>query len=146
MNTHTIMEETHGGTATARMKTVMLVDDDRSDLASYRESLEEQGYGVITARSCEEAVEMLRKQQPDAALVNLWMEQPDAGVTLCHFLKKNKPTLPVIIITAITRGTGLRFDVITAEQRSWLKADAILTKPVRPEQLCGELERLLSEV
>jgi CheY-like chemotaxis protein len=146
MNAHSVLDETHGGATATRAKTIMLVDDDRNDLALYRGCLEERGYAIISARSCEEAVEMLQKRQPDAALVNLWMEQPDAGVTLCHFLKKKKPTLPVIIITAITRGTGLRFDVITAEQRSWLKADAILTKPVRPEQLCGEFERLLGEV
>lgn len=134
------------GEVPERTRTIMLVDDDRNDLAAYRGCLEASGYHVITARSCEDAIVMLRKQQPDAALVNLWMEQPDAGITLCHFLKKNKPTLPVVIITAITRGTGLRFDMGGPEQRSWLKADAVLTKPVRPEQLCGEFQRLLDEV
>lgn len=144
MNAHALIEEAPGDVP-VRTKTIMLVDDDRNDLASYRHSLEDFGYAVITARSCEDAIDMLKKQQPDAALVNLWMEQPDAGITLCHFLKKNKPSLPVVIITAITRGTGLRFDTITPEQRAWLKADAVLTKPVRPEQLCGELERLLED-
>lgn len=145
MNAQRVLD-TAPGNASVRTRIIMLVDDDRNDLASYRESLERFGYQVVSARSCEEAIVMLRKQQPDAALVNLWMEQPDAGIILCHFLKKNRPSLPVVIVTAITRGTGLRFDVTTAEHRSWLKADAVLTKPVRPEQLCGELERLLEEV
>ena len=146
MNTQAALHEALDTAPMARTNTIMLVDDDRNDLATYRMSLEMKGYRVVTARSCEEAIGILKNKEPDAALVNLWMEQPDAGVTLCHFLKKHKPTLPVIIITAITRGTGLRFDVTTKEERSWLNADAVLTKPVRPEQLCGELERLLEEV
>lgn len=144
MTAHAVIQDAPGQ-APVRTKTITVVDDDRNDLEAYRRNLEQAGYRVIAARSCEEAIDRLKNQLPDAALVNLWMEQPDAGITLCYFLKKKNPALPVIIVTAITRGTGLRFDTLTPEQRAWLKADAVLTKPVRPEQLLGELERLLEE-
>jgi len=34
---------------------------------------------------------------------------------------------------------------VTEEERAWIKADAFLAKPVRPEQILGELGRLMPE-
>jgi two-component system, OmpR family, response regulator len=73
------------------------------------------------------------------------MEHTDSGFTLCHHIKKRYPDVPVIIITAVTSETGLEFDSYTAEERSWVKADSMLSKPIRVEQLLREIERLLPE-
>ncbi len=35
------------------------------------------------------------------------------------------------------------FDAATDEERSWIKADAMLAKPIRFEQLKREIDRLL---
>jgi CheY-like chemotaxis protein len=62
---------------------------------------------------------------------------------LCYRIKKQDPTIPVIMVTSVTSETGLDFDATTKEERSWIKADALLDKPVRFEQLQREMNRLL---
>jgi len=37
----------------------------------------------------------------------------------------------------------MKFDASTKEERSWIKADLFLSKPIRHEQLLREIKRLL---
>jgi hypothetical protein len=64
---------------------------------------------------------------------------------LCYTAKKKDPDFPVILVTGVTSETGIEFDVITDEERSWIKADIVLAKPVRAEQILNELKRLLKD-
>ena len=124
-------------------KTVMLVDDDIDYLTQMQLQLEAANYQVVTADSQAEAEKLLLNLRPDAAIVDLMMENMDGGFVLCHRIKKIDPKIPVIMVTAVTSETGLEFETGPADQRTWLKADALLTKPARFEQLKRELDRLL---
>jgi len=126
----------------AKAKTVLLVDDDIDFLTQMQMQLEAAGFEVTTAASQAEAEELLEKMKPDLAIVDLMMENMDGGFVLCHRIKKLDENIPVIMATAVSSETGLEFDRATDDERSWLKADALLTKPVRFEQLMGEIERL----
>jgi hypothetical protein len=48
------------------------------------------------------------------------------------------------MVTAVTSQTGLDFTPSGPEQKTWVKADVILPKPVRFEQLKREIDRLLA--
>jgi len=122
---------------------ILVVDDDVDFIAQMRVRLEAAGYEVVSAEGQTKAEAVLAERRPDLVLVDLMMEHADGGFALCHHIKKKDPTLPVIIVTAVTSETGLEFDVATDEERSWVKADAMLAKPVRFEQLQRELSRLL---
>ncbi|HEY3447217.1 MAG TPA: response regulator [Myxococcales bacterium] len=124
-------------------KTIMLVDDDEDYLLQTRMQLESAGYKVVTAGGLGEADQKLAEANPDLVVADLMMEYLDAGFVLCHHVKKRNPKTPVILVTAVTSETGLEFENATGEERSWIKADAILTKPVRAEQLRNEISRLL---
>ena len=124
-------------------KTILVVDDDVDFLEQMKTILTAAGYEVITAEGESPAMEILKARRPDIALVDLMMEHMDGGFSLCYHIKKQDPTIPVILVTAVTHETGLEFDASTDEERSWVKADAMLAKPVRFEQLERELERLL---
>jgi CheY-like chemotaxis protein len=124
-------------------KLILVVDDDVDFLEQQRLQLEAAGFRVITAESRGAAERLLRTEMPDVAIVDLMMEEADGGFTLCYHIRKTKPELPVILVTNVTRETGLEFDAATEEERSWVKADVVLAKPVRVEQLKGEIERLL---
>ncbi len=126
-------------------KTILLVDDDPDVLFQQQAMVKAAGYETLTAASGEEAEALLKEKRPDLAIVDLMMEQPDAGFTLCYHLKKLSPPVPVIVVTSVAREAGIEFDVATEEERSWIKADAFLDKPVRSEQLQQEIERLLEE-
>jgi len=124
-------------------KTIMVVDDDSDYRFQQKVQLEASGYTVVEADSAEQAMEELEKTRPDLALVDLMMEEMDAGFTLCYHIKKKYPDVPIILATAVTRETGLEFDAATSEERSWIKADVLLAKPIRFDQLRREIERLL---
>ncbi len=124
-------------------KTIMVVDDDVDYRFQQRVQLEAAGYAVVEADSGEHAMEVLETVRPDLAVLDLMMEEMDAGFTLCYYIKKKYPEVPIILATAVTRETGLEFDAATSEERSWIKADVLLAKPIRFDQLRREIERLL---
>lgn len=129
-------------TATAAKK-ILLVDDDPDFLYQQKLYLERAGFEVITAVGEKQAEEILTQQRPDLCIVDLMMEHADGGFTLCYHIRKKDPKLPLILVTAVTRETGLDFDTATDEERSWIKADVMLAKPIRFEQLKREIDRLL---
>lgn len=124
-------------------KTVFLVDDDIDFLMQQKIQLEAAGFQVKTAESQKQAEEMLVSFRPDIAVIDLMMEHTDGGFSLCYHIKKKDSSIPVIIVTSVASETGLEFDTATEEERLWIKADAMLAKPVRFEQLRSEMDRLL---
>ena len=127
-----------------RPKTVLIVDDDPDFLLQQKTQIEAAGFETVTAGGREEAEQRLSEIEPDLVLVDLMMEENDAGFVLCHHIKKKHPDCPVIVISAVTSETGIAFDARTDEERSWVKADAFLAKPVRFEQLKREIDRLMA--
>lgn len=124
-------------------KTIMLVDDDPDFLASMSTLLEGEGYNVVQLEGQVSAEEYLRDNRPDIAVIDVIMEYRDSGFCLAHNIKKLYPDVPVIMVTAVTADTRVDFSVVTSEERSWIKAEARLGKPVRFEQLRREVEKLL---
>jgi CheY-like chemotaxis protein len=124
-------------------KKILLVDDDPDIIEQLSVSLAEEGYVVTTAGSQEEAEEALLAGKPDLAILDLMMEEQDSGFVLCYELKKLFPGVPVIILTSVKSATGMSFAPESSEEQSWVKADSILDKPVRPERLKNEIHRLL---
>ncbi|MGI6460814.1 MAG: response regulator [Candidatus Hydrogenedentales bacterium] len=124
-------------------KMILVVDDDEDFLFQQKVQLEAAGYKVLTAAGLNAARNLLRSTQPDMAVIDLMMEEMDAGFTLCREIKKTYPGCPVVICTGVANETGMAFDAATEEERAWVKADALLDKPVRFEQLQHEIERLI---
>lgn len=126
-------------------KTILLVDDDADFLMQEEIALKASGFNILTADSKSQAEEIIAHTRPDLAIVDVMMEDTDAGFMLCYHIKKKDPTIPVIMVTSVTNETGLDFDAATDEEKSWVKADAFLAKPIRIEQLKAELKRLLKD-
>ncbi|MFP4106853.1 MAG: response regulator [Phycisphaerae bacterium] len=123
-------------------KNVLVVDDDPDFLEQMKLQLEAAGFNVKSAGGQIEAEEALEEALPDVAVVDLMMENTDGGFALCYHIKKKNPSIPVIIVSGVTNETGLEFDASTDEEKSWVKADAMLAKPVLIEQLKREIARL----
>ena len=127
----------------ADKKKILVVDDDMDLLLQIKVQLEAAGYDVVTAEGRKDAETQLETLRPDLVVLDLMMEEMDAGFALSYHIKKKDATLPVILMTAVTRETGLHFDDAAGDARSWVKADAVLSKPVRFEQLNREIKRLV---
>jgi CheY-like chemotaxis protein len=124
-------------------KTVLIVDDDADFLEQTRLLLEQAGYRVVAADSQARAEHLLAEVTPDLAILDLMMEHNDSGFVLAYRIKAKDASIPVILTTAVTSQTGFDFDVAKGAGGSWVKADVILDKPVRFEQIMREIERLL---
>jgi len=124
-------------------KRILIVDDDEDFLFQHRIQLENAGFAVTTATSRAQAESMVDQVKPDLAILDLMMEQHDDGFVLSHHLKRKLPTLPIILVTAVTAETGLSFVPTSPAERNWVGADAVLAKPIRFEQLRREIDRLL---
>jgi CheY-like chemotaxis protein len=123
-------------------KKILLVDDDLDLLEQNKLLIESKGYEVIIANSGKEGFETFKKVKPDACVVDLIMEEHDSGFILCYRIKKDDhgKNIPVFILTSATYDTGFKFGASTTEEKEWIKADALLNKPVIIEEFVQKLE------
>jgi len=77
---------------------VLVVDDDPTIRAILQDSLSDSGHQVATAGSGEEALELVRIQLFEAALIDLRMPGMD-GIELLRELKRHDPAIEVVMIT-----------------------------------------------
>jgi DNA-binding NtrC family response regulator len=90
------------------MTTVLLVDDERLILRSLEKTLLRAGFDVFTASDCKSGSEAFAKNMDAVNIAVLDLNMPsfdgapkaDAGLDLLTDLKKQKPALPVVILTA----------------------------------------------
>ncbi|MBA4407151.1 response regulator [bacterium] len=125
-----------------KFKKVLLVDDDIDLLEQNKLLLESKGFTVVVAESGEDGIKVFQKEKPDAAIIDLIMEQMDSGFILAYKIKKTEhgKKIPVFILTSATYETGFKFSVSSAEEKEWIKCDGILNKPVVVEELIAKLE------
>ncbi|MGD0110710.1 MAG: response regulator [Armatimonadota bacterium] len=123
---------------------VLLVDDDVDFLNAVRLTLEAAGYDVVSAHTGEHAIKLLREAPVEVAILDLMMEEPDSGIAVAHFLRRQPEMrgIPVILATAVTEKTGFRVSLDDPDDRDWLQVDAWVDKPVDPQTLLQEVGRL----
>jgi two-component system NtrC family response regulator len=90
------------------MTTVLLVDDEKLVLRSLEKTLLRAGFDVLTAADCKAGSESFAKNAAQVAIAVLDLNMPGfdglpksgAGLDLLADLKKQKASLPVVILTA----------------------------------------------
>ena len=80
---------------------IMCVDDDQDLLDSMRIFLEKNGYAVIEANTAEEGVSLYKKEKPDFVLVDLMMEEVDAGTAMVKDLKAIGAEVPIYMLSSM---------------------------------------------
>ncbi len=81
--------------------TVLVVDDDKNMLEVMCIILGGRGLQTDKARSLDEAVEKLSREDFDVVLTDLYMGgDKEAGIKLLRWVKEHKPHIPVVMITA----------------------------------------------
>ncbi len=123
-------------------KKILLVDDDLDLLEQHKVLFESRGYQVVTADNSKKGWEVFKSEKPYAAVIDLIMEEHDAGFILSYKIKKDSygKTIPVYVLTSATYVTGFKFSASTAEEKEWIKCDEIVNKPVVIEDLVQKIE------
>lgn len=118
-------------------KSVLLVDDEGNFLDVLSNRLSRRSFRVGKARSGTQALQALRKDDFDAVVLDLKMEDID-GIDLLKILKRMVPGLPVIILTGHGSHTAAREGMA-------LGAFDWLTKPCDLEELMEKLEQAFDQ-
>ena len=121
---------------------ILVVDDELSILELLRMRLELANYDVITACNEEEAIEGMKGEIPDLAIVDLQLVGQDGmredGISLMEKLHLMLPEMPVIILTAF----GTIESAVEAMKRG---AYSYLTKPFEARDLVLQIEKALEK-
>ncbi len=119
-----------GPVAAEARATVLLTDDDPASRRIIGAHLVREGYRVTYAQSGVEALELARRERPDAITLDIMMPQPD-GWSVLQALKADPElaSIPVVLISITAdRNLGLA-----------LGAAAVLSKPVDRAELAAAL-------
>ena len=130
-----------------KQKKVLLVDDDIDLIEQNRMLLESKGYLVVTSENVKDAWDTFKKEKPDAAILDLIMEEHDSGFVLAHKIKRDEygKTIPVFLLTSATYVTGMKFGVSTGEEKEWINCDAWFNKPINIDDLSNKLEECFDQ-
>ncbi len=108
-------------------KSILLVDDEETIIASLRTVLENKGYTVHTAQDGTKGLQVFEEKDPDLIITDLMLNGVN-GIDLLKRVKKVKPHVMVIVIT----GYGKLDSAIEALK---LGAMDYLLKPVKNKEL-----------
>ena len=120
--------------STARIK-LLLVDDEVAYVNVLANRMAKRGIDVTKALSGTEGIQALRKEDFDAAILDLKMEDMD-GIEVLKVFKKMVPTLPVIMLT----GHGSEK---AAREGLEFGAFGYLTKPCDLEELVEKIKEAI---
>ena len=124
---------------------VLLIDDDPDFRQQTKQCLLDAGYNVTEAEGENQAYEIARNKKFDIAVLDLILENSDSGFTLSYHFKQNYPNMPIVLLSSSNSEFGIEFSLESAAERDWIKADVLLNKPIRNEQLLHAVRQLLPE-
>ena len=112
---------------------IMCIDDDPDIRDSLKIILEANGYAFVDASTAEEGVAVFREAKPDVVIVDLMMEEVDAGTNFVRELKLLGCDVPIFMLSSV--GDSLSSMTDTTE----LGLSGVLQKPVSPDALLALL-------
>ena len=124
------------------MAHILLVDDDQDLIEMNKTVLSQRGHDVTVAYSAAEARQAAREHPPDAAVLDVMMEDKTAGFDLARELHAQLPEMPMLMLTGIRREMGFSFRFEPDE--TWLPVARFLEKPQNPRVIADELDSLLA--
>ena len=121
------------------MSNILIVDDDPPILRGLKRAIDAIGndHSVLTAAHGGDAQDILGSGEADFVITDLQMPKVD-GFQLLAWMQKHTPHVPALVMTAFG----------TADNRDRLRnlgSTECLPKPVDPELLLGEIDRLLAQ-
>ncbi|WP_336785321.1 response regulator transcription factor [Paenibacillus sp. MMO-177] len=112
---------------------LLLADDDPNIRALIRFVMTREGYQVYEAQDGAEAVEVLRREPVNLAIIDVMMPRID-GFELCEYIRE-RYDIPIIMLTAK--------DQLSDKEQGYLRGtDDYVTKPFEPEELLFRVKAL----
>jgi len=117
---------------------VILCIDDDPDILSFLEIvLEAEGYIYAGAESAEEGLRVYKETEPDFIILDLMMEEVDAGTSFVKDLRLLENTAPIYMLSSVGDNLNMTTDYTS------LGLAGVFQKPIAKEQLLAVLKAKL---
>ena len=120
------------------MTTVLVAEDDEDILLLVATRLKRDGFDVLTARTGEEALRLVREHRPEIAVLDIGMPPPD-GLEVVRQIREDPElnSTRLLLLTAKAQESDVRRGLDAG-------ADAYVSKPFSPAELSARVQTLLS--
>lgn len=117
---------------------ILVADDNEGQRMLLEMLLSAGGHEVHTVEDGREALEYLKTETPDLAVLDVAMPHI-TGIDVCHRMKRvpRLKSVPVVILTGLT-------DERTKEMARMARADAVVTKPLEGKDFRATVDELLA--
>lgn len=120
---------------TTRKTRILIVEDEPAMVAGLRDNFEYEGYDVISAADGVAGLERALADDPNLVVLDVMMPRM-SGLDVCKQLKIQRPSLPIIMLTA----RGQEIDKVVGLE---LGADDYVTKPFSIRELMARVKAVL---
>jgi DNA-binding response OmpR family regulator len=117
-----------------RVKTILVIDDERNIRDLLRLYLEKEGWAVLAAGDGDAGLQLHRRHEPDLVILDVMLPRLD-GFEVCRELRRRGDT-PILMLTA-------RDDDVDSIVGLELGADDYVTKPFNPRALVARVKAIL---
>ncbi len=114
---------------------ILIVEDEPAMVAGLTDNFEFEGYEVISAGDGVAGLERALADEPDLVVLDVMMPKM-SGLDMCKQLKAQKPSMPIIMLTA----RGQEIDKVVGLE---LGADDYVTKPFSIRELMARVKAVL---
>ena len=120
------------------MKTILIVEDDISILRGLKDNLEYEGYRVFTEKDGFKGYQKALNKEVEFLLLDIMLPNMN-GHEICKKVRKERPELPIIMITA----RGSEMDKVAGLD---IGADDYVTKPFSIPELVARIRSVYRRV
>src|SRR5438445_3445381 len=117
---------------------ILIVEEEPAMVAGLRDNFEYEGYDVISAGDGIAGLDRALADNPDLVVLDVMMPRM-SGLEVCKQLKAQRPSLPIIMLTA----RGQEIDKVVGLE---LGADDYVTKPFSIRELMARVKAVLRRV
>src|SRR5882724_7820608 len=115
-------------------KTILIIEDEPHIVMGLKDSLEFEGFRVVTAGKGKDGIALARSEAPDAVVLDLML--PDVnGYNVCEEIRRWNNFVPIIMLTARSQET----DKIRGLDAG---ADDYVTKPFSVNELIARIRAI----
>lgn len=114
------------------MSRILIIEDEEVLADSLQDILAAEGHHVLTARNGLDALDVMTREKPDLALLDLMLPLVD-GITVLKALRRDSPSTAVVVVTSCSR-----------ETLQGLPVQGFLRKPFSLDALLGAVKKVLT--
>ena len=116
---------------------ILYIGDDQDYLDSVRVILESDGYAMVEARSAQEGLKVFEATEPDLVIVDLMMEEVDAGTRFVKDLRAIGGEVPIYMLSSVGDNLHMSTDYTA------LGLAGVFQKPLNADSLLAVLKSKL---